>query len=353
MRGLTIGFILSALLLSLPAVAQQDVMSTAIGGGPNDIPAVDSNLYNPIGVTTDSTGNYYIAAYNQNRIFKVNTSGTLTVIAGTGAPGFSGDGVTGGAANATLNTPRGVAVDTSGNVYIADYGNCVVRKVDTTNTITTIAGIGNSCGFSGDGGKGTAAQLYLPGGDGLATSGNLFIADTQNCRVRKLILSSNIISTYAGNGTCSYMGDGGLATAAEVYLPYGVAADSSGNLFIADTYNYVIREVTKSTLKISTVAGNHTYGYLGDNGLATAAEVSYVYGLTVSGTTISIADSSNFRIRQFTVGGNISTVAGGPGGFCGDAGKATSACLSNPSGVAVNGSNYYIADESNYRIREF
>ena len=210
------------------------------------------------------------------------------------------------------------------------------------------------CGYSGDGGKGTAAQLYYPAGVALDSSGNLFIADTSNCRVRKVVISSNTISTYAGNGTCGYTGDGALATGAEVNSPNGVVADSSGNLFIADTNNYVIREVTKSSLKISTVAGNHTYGHTGDSGPATSAELTYVYSLAVSGTTVTIADNSNYRVRQFTVGGNISTVAGtGSAGICWDAGKATAACFNQPTGVAISGSNIYVADQYNYRIRLF
>jgi len=356
MRRLTtrLVFLLAALALSLSALAQQDVISTAVGGGPNDIPALDSNLYNPISVAADSSGNYYISGYYQNRVFKVSSSGTLTVLAGSGAQGFSGDGVTGAAANANLYHPYGVAVDASGNVYFADQGNCVVREINTAHTINTIAGIGDSCGFSGDGAKGTAAQLYSPGGVAADTFGNLFIADSSNCRIRKLILSTDIISTYAGDGTCGYAGDTGAATAAEVYYPYGVGTDSTGNLYIADTYNYVIREVTKSSGKITTIGGNHTEGFLGDGGAATSAEISYVYQVAVSGTTVTIGDTNNQRVRQFTIGGNINTVAGsGTGGFCGDGSAATSACLSSPSGVAINGSNIYVADQSNYRIRLF
>jgi hypothetical protein len=346
--------LLSALLLSLTALAQQDVITTAVGGGPNDIPALDSNLYNPTSVVADSSGNYYIAAPYQNRVFKVNSTGTLTVVAGSGAAGFAGDGVTGGAATADLNHPTGIALDSSGNLYIADQANYVVRKVDSTNTITTIAGIAGSPGFSGDGGKGTSAQLYNPSGVAADTSGNLFIADTSNCRVRKLVLSSDTITTYAGNGTCGYSGDGSLATGAEIYDPYGVATDSSGNLFIADTYNFVIREVTKSSLKISTVCGKNINGFSGDGASATAAEIGYVYQLAVSGTTVTIGDNSNYRVRQFTVGGNINTVAGtGSASFCGDAGKATLACFNQPTGVAVSGSNVYVADQYNYRIRLF
>ena len=349
--------LLAALLVSLPALSQ-DIITTAIGGGPNNIPALDANLYNPYGVAVDSSGNYYIAAFNQHRVFKVSTSGTLTVVAGSGAQGYTGDGVTGGAPQASLYHPFSVAVDSTGNVYIADQYNCVVRKVDTSSTITTIAGIGNSCGFSGDGGKGTAAQLNYPAGVGLDSSGNLFIGDTNNCVVRKVVLSSNTITTYAGDHTCGYSGDGGTATAAELYLTAGVAADSSGNLFIADYGNCVIREVTKSSGKISTVAGNHTCGYSGDGAAAVNAEMNQVFGVAVSGTTVTIADYYNQRIRQFTVGGNINTVAGNGvacgSGTCGEGGSALSASLDYPVGVAeTSGGTIYIGNNNYYCVDSF
>jgi sugar lactone lactonase YvrE len=349
--------LLTALLLTLP-VSAQDVISTVIGGGPSDMPALDANLNNPVAVAVDSSGNYYIAASAQNRVFKVDTSGLLTVLAGNGLAGYSGDGVTGGAASALLNNPQGVAVDASGNVYIADTYNFVIRRVDTTNTITTIAGTQASCG-------GSTANLCYPFGVAADTVGNLFIADQSDCQVKKLVLSSKAISVFAGSGTCGYSGDGGTPASAEVYYPSGVAVDTNGDVFIADTQNFVIREVVKSTGKIKTVAGNNALGagYAGDGGLATSAQIYYVYKLAVNGagTTVTIADGQyNSRIRQFTVGGNINTVAGGgPGnagctGFTGDAGPATSACLYYPQGVAVSSTGtVYIADTSNQRIRTF
>jgi hypothetical protein len=164
MRRLTILLaLLLTVLVSLPGVAQ-DIITTVIGGGPNNMPAIDANLYSPYGVAVDASGNFYIASYNQHRVFKVDSAGTLTVLAGSGALGFAGDGVVGGAANANLNHPVAVALDGSGNVYIADQYNCVVRKVDTTNTISTVAGIAGSCTYGGDGGKGTLANLYYPSG---------------------------------------------------------------------------------------------------------------------------------------------------------------------------------------------
>ena len=347
--------LLTMLLVSLPALPQ-DVITTLIGGGPNGIPAIDANLYNPYGVAVDSSGNYYIAAFNQNRVFKVDPTGTISVVAGNGAQGFSGDGVTGGAGLATLYHPFAVAVDSSGNVYIADQYNCAVRKVDSTSTITTIAGIGGSCGYSGDNGKATSAQLYYPLGLAFNSSGVLFIGDYNNCVVRK-VNTSGTISTYAGNHTCGYSGDNGAATSAELYTPSGLATDSNDNLFIADSGNCVIREVTKSSGKISTVAGNHTCGYSGDNGAATSAEMNQVFGVTVNGTTVTFADYYNHRIRQFTLGGNISTVAGNGtacSGTCGEGGKATSAELYNPVGVATTSSGtIYIGDNNNYAVDSF
>lgn len=360
MRRFTIflAVLLAAVLVSVPAWSQQDVISTAIGGGPNGIPATDANLYQPYGVAVDSSGNFYIAAWSQYRVFKVNTSGTITVVAGSGAIGYSGDGVTGGAGNASLNHPFSVAVDSSGNVYIADQYNCVVREVTaSTNTITTVAGTAGLCGYSGDGGKGTAAELNYPTGVALDSSGNLFIGDTNNCVIRKVILSTNIISTFAGNHTCGYSGDGGSATSAELNSPAGEATDSSGNLFIADSNNCVIREVTRSTGKISTVGGNHTCGFSGDGGLATSAEMNVMFGVTVNGTTVTVADFYNQRIRQFTVGGNINTVAGNGsacGGTCGEGGSAISAELYYPVGVATtSGGTIYIGNNDNYVVDDF
>ena len=202
MRSFTTFCMLSTMSL-LPALAQQDVITTTIGGGPNDIPAVQANVNGPTGLALDTSGNYYFAAAGANRVYKVDTNGTLTVVAGTGVAGYAGDGVVGGAANALLNLPLGVAVDSAGNIYVADYNNYVIRKIDTTNTITTIAGVqGASCNYNGDGAPATSFHLCEPEGVAADTSGNLYIGDSGNCRVRKLVLSTDTISTYAGNGTC-------------------------------------------------------------------------------------------------------------------------------------------------------
>src|SRR5579864_905042 len=225
------------------------------------MPAVDANLSNPTAVAFDGAGNYYIAASSQNRVFKVDTTGFLTVLAGNGLPGYSGDGVSGGAANAELNQPSGLAVDAAGNVYIADQYNQLIRKVDATNTITTFSGTQATCG-------GSASAYCYPQGMTTDGSGNLYIADSGDCEIKQIVLSSNTASVVAGNGTCGYLGDGKLATAAEMNSPSAVAVDSAGDLFIADRANCVVREVVKSTGIIKTIAGgtNNTPLGCGYNG---------------------------------------------------------------------------------------
>ena len=362
MRSLKVLFVslLAAQLLCVCALAQQDVVSTVIGGGPNDMPAVDANLYQPDAVVFDSAGNYYISAYYENRVFKVSTSGTLTVFAGLGIPGYAGDGVKGGATVALLNGPQGLSVDSSGNIYIADYQNYVIRKVDTTNTITTIAGVQGQCNYAGDGSPGTQAHLCYPMSVAVDnTSKNLFIADRYNCRIRELQLTgSKDISTYAGDGTCGFSGDTGAATGAELNYPEGVAVDGSDNLYIGDTNNYVIREVTKSNGKINTIAGTPgSGGFGGDGGPATQAKINDVVQLSVNsaGKIVTFPDQNNMRVRQFTVGGTIATVAGnGNAGFSGDDGPATEAEFYYPQGIGVNSSGkFYIADLDNQRVRAF
>lgn len=346
--------VMTAALLLTAAFAQQDTINTVVGGGPNDMPAVDANLNLPVAVYVDAAGNYYLANYQQQRVFRVNPAGTLTVVAGNGINGFAGDGVVGGAGSAYLNYPQGVVADVSGNVYIADTYNCVVRKVDTTNTITTVAGMGQQCGYTGEG-TATQKQLSYPIGLAIDGSGNLYIADSSNCRIRKL--SGSTISTVAGNGTCGYAGDGGTATSANLSSPSGVAVDSSGNIFIADTTNYVIRKVTASTGKISRIAGTaNVAGFSGDGASALSATINAVYQLAVNsaGTSVWIADYGNWRIRKFVVGSTINTVVGsGNGGFCGDGGFASAACLYYPQGVSVDAAgDIFIADSYNERIRE-
>lgn len=334
-----------------PALAQQDVITTAIGGGPNGIPAVQSGLNYTAGLALDASGNYYFAA--SNRVFKVNSSGILTVVAGTGAAGYAGDGVPGGALNAQFNGPSGIAVDSEGaNIYVAEYNNYVIRMIDTgTKTVTTIAGVQGQCAYNGDGAPATSYYLCHPQGVALDGSGNLYIGDSQNCRVRKLVLSTDTINTYAGTGACGYGGDGGPATTAKVNWPSGVAVDGAGDLFFADENNFRIREVVFSTGIITTFAGNGAEGN-------SSTEIGSVYnGMAVntSGAAVTFGDVTYSEVRQFTVGGEITTVAGtGKQSFGGDGGLATSAYLNTPQGIAVASSGaIYFSDAGNNRVREF
>jgi len=343
------------------------------GIGGNGELATSVNLDDMSQVAVDAAGNIYFNCNGHNTIRKVTAAtGIITTVAGNGyvvggyalggQGGYSGDG--GPATSAELNTPQDVALDASGNLYIADSMNNVIRKVTaSTGIITTVAGNGYgasgiccSGGYSGDGGPATSAELYTPIGVSLDGYGNIYIADYLNNRVRKVTVSTGIITTVAGNGTAGFNGDNQLATSAELNGPAGVAVDSYGDIYIADFYSNRIREVTPSTGFITTVAGDGAAGYTGDGGPAVLSELYVPTGVAVDANgNIYIADTFNQRIRKVTSGtdGTITTVAGnGTIGFNGDNQLATSAELYNSSGVAVDTSgNIYISDNGNLRIR--
>jgi len=303
----------------------------------------------------DSAGNIYIADYVNNRIRKIAAAtGIITTVAGNGTAGFSGDG--GQATNAEIMDPQGVSVDTAGNLYIADFGNVRIRKVDVaTGIITTVAGNGVSA-YSGDGGPATSAGLVAPGEVDVDSSGNLYIVDYNGCRIRKVAEGTGIITTVAGNGTVGYSGDGGPATSAEFQFPAGVAIDNTGNVYIADQRNDRVRKVDATTGIITTVVGNGTQGFAGDGGAATSAELYYPGTLAFDAAgNLYIADQFNNRIRRVDAGtGVITTLAGtGQTVFSGDGGVATKANLGGPLGIALDGAgNIYLSDYGNYRIRK-
>ena len=312
--------------------------------------ATNAKLNYPSGVAVDKAGNLFIADYISECVRKVSTDRIITTVAGNGTFGYSGDG--GPGTNAVLDSPHGVAVDNLGNLFIADSGNHRIRKLDTNGMITTVAGPG-AYGTTGDGGRATNAWLWLPTSVALDNSGNIYIADYDDSRIR-MVNTNGIITTIAGNGTAGFSGDGGAGTNAMVSWPYGIAVGGSGNVFIADYGNERIRKVDTNGV-ITTVAGNGTYIYLGDGGLAINAAFSCPQGIAVDAVgNLLIADQRNNRIRKVDTNGIITTAAGNSGiGFSSDGNIATNASLYWPSGVTIdNTGNVFIADTYNSRIRE-
>ena len=315
------------------------------------VAATSTRINLSYGVVTDLAGNFYIADTWNHRIRKVNSSGVISTIAGTGIAGFGGDGSA--ATAATINTPTGVALDASGNIYIADQNNQRIRKINTSGIISSFAGNGTA-GFGGDGSAAVSANLNLPTGVATDANGNVFIADQYNNRVRK-VNTSGIISTYAGNGAGSFGGDGGMATAAQMYHPTGVSMDFAGNLYIADYNNQRIRKVIASGI-INTYVGTGTAGYSGDGGAAVSAKMNNPWGVNADVLgNVFIGDASNSRIRKVNASSGIITTVGGSGtaGFSGDLCAASQGKVNNPAGVSVDGNGaVYFADESNNRIRK-
>ena len=316
--------------------------------------AISAQLTGPYGVAVDASGTVYIADKGNNVIRAVAaTTGVITTVAGSGAAGYAGDN--GLATAAKLNAPASVAVDSAGNLYIAEQNNNVIRMVTAaTGVISTLAGTG-AAGYAGDNDLATSAQLSGPLGVAVDAAGNVFIADTLNDRVRKVAASTGVITTVAGTGDPGYSGDRGLATAAQLQLPAGVFVDSAGNIYVADWYNNRVRMVAAATGIITTLAGTGTAGSLGNNGQAVSAQLSQPTGVTVdSAGNIYIADLGNNRIRKIVpTTGIITTLAGtGASGNSGDSALATAALLTSPSGVAISSAgNLYLAASANNRVR--
>lgn len=340
-----------AILTVTPGDTAATVAGTgAAGNTGNGGPAIQATFASPSAVAYDANGNLYIADRDNHVVRMVSRAGTVTIVAGTGQQGYGGDG--GPATSALLDTPTGIALDAAGNLYIADSHNQRVREV-SGGVITTIAGNGTA-GFSGDGGAATAAELAMPSAVAIDGSGILYIADTDNQRIRKV--SSGTITTYAGNGEQALAGDGGSATSASLDSPTGVAVDAAGNIYIADRHNQRIRMVNPGGV-ISTVAGSGSAslagGFSGDGASPTAAMLSKPSGVAVDAQgNLYIADSGNHRLRE--VGnGAIATIAGsGMQGFGGDGGAATAALLNSPRSAAVDAAgNITVADRLNQRVR--
>ncbi|MER6382579.1 RICIN domain-containing protein [Streptomyces sp. NPDC001250] len=257
-------------------------------------PAVSAQLNRPYGIAVDSTGTVYFSDFNNHRVRKLTTDGKISTVAGTGVAGFSGDN--GPAVSAQLNYPREVAVDSAGAVYIVDANNHRVRKITADGRISTVAGTG-AAGFSGDGGPATAARLNLPLGVAVDSTGVLYVVEYSNHRVRK-ITTDGKISTVAGTGSAGFRGDGGPAVSAQLNGPHEVAVDGAGDLYISDLGNHRVRKITADG-RISTVVGTGAAGFGGDGGPAASAQLNYPYGLAVDCVdTLYIADHANNRVRK-------------------------------------------------------
>jgi hypothetical protein len=342
-------------LLSLAYCLQTNaqIMNTFAGNGTGGYygdggQATAAEFSGPKGVAVDAAGNVYTGDSNNNRVRKINTAGIITTIAGNGTSGSTGDG--GPATNATLNHPTILFADPAGNVYMSvNYQS--IRKIDVTGIISTFAGNGVG-GFTGDGGPATAAGLYCDqGGAAMDAAGNVYIADYNNQRVR-MVNTAGIISTFAGNGTAAYSGDGGQATDASLNYPVSLVVDAAGNVYISDNYDNHIRMVNTAGI-ISTFAGT-VAGYSGDGGQAAAAKINGPQAISIDAAgNIYFSDGSNSRVRMINTAGVITTIAGdGTQGYTGDGGQATAAEFRPLGGLAADAAgNVYLADPSNSRIR--
>ncbi|MDD5543122.1 MAG: NHL repeat-containing protein [Acidobacteriia bacterium] len=336
-------------------VAPSGVINTAVGTGIHGFsgdggPATSAQLAYPCGVAFDSKGNLYIADMNNFRVRQVTVAGVIVTVAGTGSMSFGGDG--GPATSAALSFPYAVAVDSAGNLFIADSGNSRIRKVTPGGVISTVAGSGTQ-GLEGDSGPAISAHLFIPHGVAVDAQGNIYIADTLNPHIRR-VTPDGLINVYAGAASIGFSGDGGLASLAQLNEPNGVAVDAAGNLLIADAGNSRIRRVTPGGI-INTVAGAGTYGFGGDNGPASSAHLYFPTGVVSDAVgNIYVSDSYNQRIRKITPAGVITTVAGsGVAGFAGDGGSATSARLNYPGAVTLDAAgNLFISDTNNHRVRK-
>ncbi|HSY35669.1 MAG TPA: hypothetical protein VK814_07970 [Acidobacteriaceae bacterium] len=339
LRGI---FLTTTLCVALTACSSGPTVTTVAGSGQDGNsgdggPATSAKLNSIYGMALDSTGNIYIADAASEVIRKVTVStGIITTVAGTGSGGYSGDN--GPAVSAQLNFPFGIAIDSANNLYIADRGNNVIRKVTaSTGIITTIAGNG-SAAFSGDGGLAALASLYGPENIAIDASGNLFVADFENSRIREISASSGIITTVAGGGKST--AEGVAATSATI-SPDCVAIDNSGNLYLCNRDIEGIQKVALSTGLLSLVAGNGTYGETGNGGPATAAELSTPFGIALSSTgDMYVADYASGSVRRIDLStGTIDSVASPP-------------TFQSPTALALNAAgNLYVADTSLREVR--
>lgn len=303
------------------------------------VPASEARLFNPYFVAFDSTGNAYVSEASNNRVRKIDASGIITTIAGTGEEGYAGDG--GPATQAEFDSPRGIGVNWLGEVFVADYGNNVVRKIDVTGRILTIR---------------TTRRLYRPHGLALDLFGNVIVAEShvRNHLVRRIDIRGNVTTVAGVPGQRGGFEGGGSATAARLYYPRAVASDAMGNVYVADSFNNRVRKIDPTGM-IVTIAGTGERGYTGDGGSALDAQLSGPNGVLVdSAGNVFISDAGNFRLRKVDPSGMIDTIAGtGEAGDVGNGGPAVKARLRYPRGLAIDSSdNLFLADSGNDTVRQ-
>ncbi len=343
------------LFLILPFLSHGQIIITLAGNGTgfhsgDGGPATAAGIFGPGGLAFDAAGNTYVAEYYGNTIRKIAPSGIITTVVGTGIPGYSGDG--GPASAAQINAPTKIYLDATGNLFIADNFNNCIRKVSVLGIISTFAGTGIP-GYSGDGGSATDATLYHPISIVQGPSGNFYISDYANYVIR-CVSPAGIISTVAGNGIPGYSGDGGPATDASIHFTFGIAFDAAGNMYLGDGNNNCIRKVSPSGI-ITTFAGTGIAGYGGDGGPASAALMNNAVDIAIdSSGNFYIDDQLNYRIRKIDASGTITTVVGnGSAGFGGDGGPATTAMINQSNELTFNKSwRLVFTDNNNNRVRE-
>jgi sugar lactone lactonase YvrE len=322
---------------------------TGVAGATGDGSAASAATFQTPGATAiDNLGNVYVADATANEVRKFTAGGTITRVAGTGTAGSSGDGAL--ATAATLSGPSGVAVDATGNVYIADTGNNKIRMVSAaTGNISTVAGTGTA-GYTGDQGTPAAATLHAPMQLAWSPLGILYVADSGNNVVRSISFNEQLITTVAGNGTASFDGDGGAGPLAELTSPQGVAVDGSDNVYIADTGNNRIRKLSQGY--ISTLAGETGSSFNGDGPAATATLGAPAGVAADLAGNVYVADTANQRIRLITSGQIITIMGTGAAGATGDGGSSNLAAISSPQAIALDSAgNVYIADTGNHKVR--
>lgn len=314
-------------------------------------PATEARLDQPFHVSFAPDGEMLIADTNNHCIRRVDGAGRIRTVAGCGRKGYSGDG--GRATAATLNEPYGVVADRDGSLYVVDRLNACIRNVDPAGVITTLAGNGHP-GYGGDGGPASRAQLREPNGLALDGRRNLYVADVADNRIRKIDLASGVITTASGTGRRAFAGDGGPASAASIDGARAVAVDREGNLYVCEREGNRIRKIDGRTGVIRTLAGTGTAGYSGDGGPALAATLRGPKWVDVDAQgAVFVVDTENHAVRRIDPAtGVISTVAGsGQKGGGGDGGPPNRAQLDRPHGCATRQGRLYIADTNNHRVR--